>query len=92
MSQLWPFLIPALATVLVSIIGAAVTISGRKREGRVNEVSEAFEHRGKLVDALHERLELVERREKECQDRLENMRKDLDEARSALQLPTRRER
>ncbi len=57
-----PFLIPAVAAVLVAVVGALTNVSLRKREGKVDEVTEAFNQRGLLVLALKEDAEVMKGR------------------------------
>jgi peptidoglycan hydrolase CwlO-like protein len=94
-------LVPAVATVLTAIIGAVITVSGKNREGRVNEVYQAFDNRGKLVDSLnertlaleHERDELkakVDETERKCAEEIAALRREIEELHTMGQIPPRR--
>lgn len=73
-SELWEYLIPGLVTLITAVIGAITAVTTHKRERRVTEIHEAFEDRGKFVDSLKDRLEFLEKRDKECQADLDEMR------------------
>jgi peptidoglycan hydrolase CwlO-like protein len=94
-------LVPAIATVLTAIIGAVITVSGKNREGRVNEVYQAFNNRGMLVDSLNERLQALEEErnelktkfeetEKKCAEEIAALRREIEELHEMGQIPPRR--
>lgn len=46
--------VPVFVALVTGIFGYATVHGGRVRENRIGEIAEAFEERGKLVDALRE--------------------------------------
>ena len=73
--QLLAVMIPALATVLVAVIGAVVTITGRNREQRVSDIYIAFEYRGKVIQAKDERIQELEEQLRECKESTKRKKK-----------------
>lgn len=67
-AQTLAVLVPAVATVAVTVIGGVFTISSKRREKSVGEIYEAFDDRGKLLSAKNERITDLEQRLKEAEE------------------------
>lgn len=80
--QVLAILIPTIATLATAVIGAIVTVSGRKRERKVTEIYEAFDERGKLVDSLKESRDENDRRIKSLEDGKDKAEKERDECKA----------